>query len=230
MRIRRKKWAKTELEDSKIFISNPHEHICSWESLFINGNPITLELGCGKGIFIAQYASEHPEKNFIAIDIKTDILAVAHRNIKKTYQSLSREPTNIILIPYDIMRFENLFYDSPVFKEIVINFPNPWYKEKHYKRRLTHPRQLNQYSRVLEKDGAINLKTDDESFFRDSMEYLKECHFEIIFSSFDFHPEDYPFISFPESEHEMLYRSKGVPICFLRAKKEVLQVNSTSSE
>lgn len=220
MRIRKKKWASGELLNSKIYISDPVEHVNKWSSLFKNDNPISLELGCGKGIFIAQYALEHPNRNFIAIDIKTDILAVAHRNILSTFHLKSQEPSNILLVPYDIRLFQNLFYDAPIVEEIYMNFPNPWYKERHHKRRLTHPRQLLQYSKVLDDDGAIHFKTDDRQFFTDTLGYLKEANFIVKYSNID---EDNTYEAentLPQSEHEIMYRSKGVSIYYLKAVKE----------
>ena len=74
MRIRRKKWARPELEECKYFIKNPVELKNHWKEQFAKNNPIHLELGCGKGVFISEIAAKNPDINYIAIDIKSDVL------------------------------------------------------------------------------------------------------------------------------------------------------------
>ena len=81
MRMRRKPWARPELAQCKYFIDNPKDVKGKWKELFENDNPIHLELGTGKGVFIADLAVKHPEINYIAIDIKSDVLGYARRNI-----------------------------------------------------------------------------------------------------------------------------------------------------
>ena len=71
MRIRRKPWARPELAACSFFIDQPFEHKNNWNALFAKRQPIHLELGCGKGSFIAELASASPKVNYIAVDIKS---------------------------------------------------------------------------------------------------------------------------------------------------------------
>ena len=88
MRMRRKPWVRTELAESKFFIDNPIELIGKWHKGFKRQKqPMHLELGCGKGSFIAKLASTNPEINYLAIDIKSEVLGLAKRNIEKEYFS-----------------------------------------------------------------------------------------------------------------------------------------------
>ena len=60
MRIRYKKWAREELEASLFYIDNPEEWKGKWKNFFKESSkPMHLELGCGKGNFIAELASEN---------------------------------------------------------------------------------------------------------------------------------------------------------------------------
>ena len=90
MRLRKKPWARPELEACNFFIINPSENKGKWRESFNNDNPIYLELGCGKGTFIAVHGSENKDINYIAIDIKDEVLVLAKRNIDKTYGSRNR--------------------------------------------------------------------------------------------------------------------------------------------
>ena len=74
MRIRRKPWARPELEQCDFFLKEPTANFGKWNKVFKNENPIYVELGCGKGSFISKLACKNKDKNFIAIDLKSDML------------------------------------------------------------------------------------------------------------------------------------------------------------
>ena len=150
MRIRYKKWARPELEASKFYIDNPEEYKGKWKTLYKNQEqPIYLELGCGKGQFIAKMASKHTENNYIAIDLVDAMLGLAKRNIEKEYQEAKKEPENVIITRFDIERIPLILDEKDQIKRIYINFCNPWPKGKHHKKRLTHTRQLEKYKTCL---------------------------------------------------------------------------------
>lgn len=69
MRIRRRKWAKEELEKAEFYIDNPEIYKGKWKEKFVKNAPLHMELGCGKGNFIANLASKHQEINYIAVDM-----------------------------------------------------------------------------------------------------------------------------------------------------------------
>ena len=105
MRIRYKKWARPELEASKFYIDEPEKMKGKWKTFFKNpNNPLYLELGCGKGQFISNLASENLDKNYIAIDLVDAMLGLAKRNVEQVYAEKNMEPENIVLTRYDIER------------------------------------------------------------------------------------------------------------------------------
>ena len=84
MRIRYKKWARPELLESTFYVDNPKELRGKWKQRFKNPNlPLNLELGCGKGSFIAEIASNNLNENYLAIDLVDPMLGLAKRNIEK---------------------------------------------------------------------------------------------------------------------------------------------------
>ncbi len=109
MRIRYKKWARPELEASKFYIDNPEEYRGKWNKQFKNiNNPIHLELGCGKGQFISELASNNLYINYIAIDLVDAMLGLAKRNVEQSYSEKNIEPENVLLTRYDIERILNI--------------------------------------------------------------------------------------------------------------------------
>ena len=91
MRIRKKPWAEPELAVCPFFVKDPESYRGEWKSHFKKEQPIYLEVGCGKGGFVGQTALNKPEINFIAVDIKSDMLGVARRNIVKLFEAEEKQ-------------------------------------------------------------------------------------------------------------------------------------------
>lgn len=215
MRIRRRKWAKKELEEAEFYIDHPEIYRDSWNEKFAKIQPLHLELGCGKGNFIANLASKHREINYIAVDMIEAMLGLSKRNIEQAYGE--KNPENLFLIRANVERIFDVFGEKDKVDRIYINFCNPWPRGKHNKRRLTHTRQLENYKKFLPKDGEIYFKTDNSELFEASLEYLKETGFQIMAKTLDLHAEPI----FEENiitEHEKMFSEEGIKIKALIAK------------
>lgn len=219
MRIRYKKWARPELEASKFYIDNPEEWKGKWKDFFENSEqPIHLELGCGKGQFIANLAVHNQQNNYIAIDLVDAMLGLAKRNVEQIYEENNIEPKNIVLTRFDIERILLILGEEDKIQRIYINFCNPWPKGKHRKKRLTHTRQLEKYKQFLIQNGEIYFKTDDDDLFQSSLLYFEEAGFEILAKTYDLHKEDI-FKNNIETEHEKMFSQQGIKIKALIARK-----------
>ena len=215
MRIRRKKWAKEELENSKFYIDKPEEFKGKWKSKFSKENPLHIELGCGKGSFIANLASSHRNINYIAVDMIEAMLGLSKRNIEQAYNF--EYPENLYLIRANVEQISNVFDKADRVERIYINFCNPWPKKKHNKKRLTHVRQLELYKQFLIEDGEIYFKTDSDELFAASLEYFAQEGFTIINKTYDLHQE-LIFEENIETEHEKMFSEEGIKIKALIAK------------
>src|SRR5574344_1135593 len=211
MRIRYKKWARPELESSKFYIDNPEEYKGKWNSLFKNEAPIHIELGCGKGGFISNLASNFPNVNYIAIDLIDAMLGLAKRNIESIYKEKNLEPDNVLITRYDIERIANVFDENDKIKRIYINFCNPWPRGKHHKKRLTHTKQLEKYKKFLSTGGEIYFKTDDDNLFADSINYFEDAGFLIKKITYDLESE-IGFWNNVQTEHEKMFSEEGIKI------------------
>ncbi len=216
MRIRKKKWAAPELSQCPFYTKEPDKHKGSWESLFEKNQPIHLEIGCGKGTFAGKMAFNNPNINYIALDIKEDMLGVARRNIVNIFGD--KKVSNLFLVQKNCEMITDSFSDDDKIERMYINFCNPWPKEKHKKRRLTYPRKLMMYRSFLPDNGEIHFKTDDDELFLESIEYFKECNFEITEITYDLHNSNID--GGPVTEHEKMFSDEGIKIKYLTAVKK----------
>ena len=218
MRIRYKKWARPELEASPFYIDDPENWKGKWKTFFKNPEqPLHLELGCGKGNFISQIASENLNINYIAIDLVDAMLGLAKRNIENTYKEKKLEISNVVITRFDIARILLIMDKKDIVERMYINFCNPWPRGKHRKKRLTHSIQLEKYKEFLAKNGEIYFKTDDEDLFESSLKYFEESGFEIVKKTYDLH-KDSIFEKNYETEHEKMFSDEGIKIKALIAK------------
>lgn len=209
MRLRKKWWARPELESSPLFVTRTSDNFGKWNEEFENNNPIHLELGCGRGRFITEKAKTNPNINYIGIDLKDEVLIYTLRNI------VEAEALNVRIIPLNIQLIEGIFAENEISK-IYINFCNPWPKDRHKKRRLTHSKFLNQYKKFLKPNSEIWFKTDDTELFEESQEYFKESGFTLEYKTYDLHNSD--FKENIVTEYEEKFASRGMKTMFLIAK------------
>ncbi len=217
MRIRKKPWAEPELSVCPFFVKEPENNRGNWKNQFTKQQPLYLEVGCGKGGFIGQTALNKPNINFLAVDIKSDMLGVGRRNIVKLFDKAQKPVENILLTAYNVDQIDKIISNEDTIERIYINFCNPWPREKHKKRRLTFPRKLNMYREFLVDNGEIHFKTDNDELFFESLEYFKECNFEIVYQTLDLHQSGYE--DNVETEHEKMFSAEGIKIKFCIAKK-----------
>lgn len=212
MRLRTKPNAlDTLLKNQDIVIFKPNEYKGKWNQHFNNTNPIYVELGTGKGKFIVENAEKNPNINFIGIDAKNEVLYMALKKALKV-----KKLTNLALLPFNIENIEEVF-DCDEVSRLFINFPDPWPKARHEKRRLTNIRFLQKYRDFLVNNSIIILKTDNKSFFDYSLEEFKLANFKIINITYDLKNEE-DLANIP-TEYELKFMEKGVKINRLISKK-----------
>ncbi len=171
----------------------------SWSTIFGNHHPIVLELACGKGDYTLALAKQHPEKNFLGVDIKGARLWIGARYAEE--HTLS----NVRFLRTYIDHVDQYFLPGEV-DEIWITFPDPHGTKKGAKKRLTAPRFLRIYQQILKPNGTIHLKTDDEAFFDYSLECIHDCKGTIlqeirnIYACTDIH-SDLTIKTFYEQQH-----------------------------
>lgn len=217
--MRFKPYAGPELAACPFHVNDPEAQRGKWHTLFARpGQPLHLELGCGKGGFLAQLAVRHPENNYVGIDLTDKVLILAKRNIERLYAQEGRAPDNVLILTHDIERIARILSPDDRFERIYINFCNPWNKKAgHKKHRLTHTRQLLAYREFLADGGEIWFKCDDTDLYDDTLCYLAEAGFEVTWQTRDLHADE-PAWNI-RTEHEEMFSQKGIPTKALIARK-----------
>ncbi len=169
-------------QNSRLLIEEPGDCKGRWAEIFGNGNPIYLEIGCGKGNFITKHAFAEPDCNFIACEGQ---ISVVLRALEKAEASGSGN----LRVFIDFVNDLEDYFEVGELSGIYLNFSDPWPKARHAKRRLTYRGRLQNYKKVLKSDGFIEFKTDNEGLFAFTLEEIEACGYEMIEMSRDLHGE-----------------------------------------
>lgn len=117
MRMRFKPYARPELLACDFHVHEPLTHGGHWHELYARpGQPWHLELGCGKGGFLAQIAPAHPDINYLGIDITDKVLILAKRKVEAAYAARGIPADNVKIASLDIERLGNAFTPETVFR------------------------------------------------------------------------------------------------------------------
>ena len=121
-----------------------------------------LDIGCAAGEFLFDLALINTSWNYLGIEIREKLvknakLKVIEREFKNLYFVFGNA-NNILNDVQSKFIIKNL-------KSISFNFPDPWFKKRHYKRRVIQPEFINILSRSLQKGTLIFIKTDVNDLF-----------------------------------------------------------------
>lgn len=220
MRMRKKKNLEARLEacserliiierDDRDFNSaDENKDYIDFSNYFENDNPIHLEIGCGKGQFVCELAKRNPNINFIAVEkIGNVIVSAAENAIKDGIK-------NVVFLKCSAEYLHSYIMDSVV-SRIYLNFSCPYPKKAYASHRLTAPRFLNIYKKLLKPEAEIHMKTDNKGLFEFSIEQLSGNGFALKNVSLDLHNSD--FEGNIVTEYEQRFVNLGCPIYRLEA-------------
>lgn len=135
------------------------------KDFFGNDRPIVLELACGKGEYTVNLAKLFPNINFIGIDFK------GNRIWRGAKTALEDGIDNVGFLRIQIESILEHFAENEV-SEIWITFPDPQPQDSREKKRLTSPRFLQKYKTILQDNGIMHLKTDNDDFYAYTQEQI----------------------------------------------------------
>lgn len=175
-----------------------------WGQVFGNANPVEIEVGFGKGLFLVNSGASQPERNFFGIEIERKYVLYTATRLAK------RRLANVKVACADALCFLLGHVTGGSVAAMHVYFPDPWWKKRHRKRRLFTIDFAMQCVRVLRPGGVLHLVSDVEEYFAETAKML---------ASFgELAPLPEPTVQMPQHDLDYLtnferkYRQEGRPI------------------
>ena len=179
------------------------------EQYFGNQNPIILELGCGKGEYAVELARQHPECNYIGVDIKgARMWTGATRALQEGIPNVAFLRTNIEII--------DRFFAPDEVQEIWLTFSDP--QMKNPRKRLSSTNFLERYRRFLEDKGIIHLKTDSNFLFTYTTYMVEHNRLPLLQRTQDLYSEGPAFAvaASIQTYYEQMWLERGLSIKYMQ--------------
>lgn len=186
----------------------------NWNELYFKNNqPITIELACGRGEYSVGLAARFPERNFIGVDMKGD------RLWKGSTLAVEQSLTNVGFLRTQILDIEAFFVPGEV-DEIWLTFPDPRPRKRDVKRRLTSPRFMDLFKKLLKPGQYFRFKTDNTELFNYTLEQLNYRNdIEDLKFTHDLYNSELREECFDiKTRYEEMFTAKGEVIKYLRFK------------
>ena len=132
-----------------------------------------LDIGCATGEFLFDLALVNSNWNYLGIEIRERLVKTAKLKVRK------KEIKNLYFVYGNVNNFLNDVQSKFIMenvRSISLNFPDPWFKKRHHKRRVIQPDFINVLSNLLQKGSQIFIKTDVKDLF-DYMDYTISSNF-----------------------------------------------------
>jgi tRNA (guanine-N7-)-methyltransferase len=136
-----------------------------WSAAVLFGReaPLEIEVGSGKGLFMASAASAYPQHNFLGIEVAKKYARFAASKLAK------RGLMNAKMVAGDALPvFQELLPDNTL-AAVHVYFPDPWWKARHKKRRVLNEQFLRNVERVLLPGGTLHFWTDVQEYFETTL-------------------------------------------------------------
>lgn len=171
------------------------------ETVFADrAKPLMLDIGCARGRFLLRMAGAQPEWNYLGVEIREPLVTEANRLAGEAgLTNLHYEFCNAMLW------LGRLLAEVPegILQLVAIQFPDPWFKKKHAKRRMVNAELVETVVDKLADGGEIFVQTD--------IEFLAEEMFE-LFSSNKSLTETQVKSFAVKTEREKAVEAKGLPV------------------
>jgi tRNA (guanine-N7-)-methyltransferase len=208
---------KVYIEDSVFFIPSFYSsyeefHFPGWEAVFQNQNPVNVECCSGNGMWIINKALESPSMNWVAVDLDFERVRKIWAKVK------NNNLTNLFIVCGDANLAVKYYFPKKSVENVFINFPDPWPKNSHAKKRLMQREFVQGVMECMKEGGSFTLTTDDRTYSDRSIALLTQ--FQDLTSVFD---QPYYTIEFPgygSSYFEELWRSRGKEIRYHQFEKK----------
>ncbi len=135
-------------------------------TIFGNNNPVILEIGFGNGASLAEMAQQHPEQNYLGIEVHSPGVGRLLLEIEK------RGLSNLRVMRHDAVELLERGLPTATLAGVYLFFPDPWHKKKHHKRRILQPSMIKLLAQAIKPGGVFHAATDWEHYAEQMLEVL----------------------------------------------------------
>ena len=180
-------------------------------SLFADGHPLEMEIGCGKGGFLLRQAKAHPDRNYLGVEW-------ANKFYKHAADRMARWGlSNVRVLRTDAKILVTTRLLPECLSALHVYHPDPWPKKRHHKRRLICPEFAEAVTRVLQIGGRWAIQTDHAGYF-DQIQSVLAARPELAEIPFD--DAEYGTVAErTETNYEIKYMREGRPIYRLALRR-----------
>ncbi len=136
------------------------------KALFGNDLPLEIEIGSGKGLFLATASAANPAHNFLGIEIIAKYATHAAGRVARA------NANNAMVISGNAEPIFELRIAAESLEAVHVYFPDPWWKKRHRKRRVLNERSIPNYARALREGGRLHFWTDVLGYFDETVEMI----------------------------------------------------------
>ena len=130
-----------------------------WSLFFGNQNPVEIDVGSGRGMHLVSAGTEHPQRNYLGIELDYREGRRAARRLQK------RRLDNVRVLGADVHQVFDSWIAPHSVDAIHVYFPDPWWKRKHRSRRVFTDRFADECAKLLKPHGLLHSWTDVEEYF-----------------------------------------------------------------
>jgi tRNA (guanine-N7-)-methyltransferase len=178
------------------------EAVPDWDEVFGFSGTLELEIGCGKGGFAAGYGAKWPRRRLVALEARHTYAEETRKRVEKM------KAENVLVLQGDAKAVCQKLFAPSSLDAVHLYFPDPWWKRRHFKRRIVEPGFAKVLLGVLKTGAALHVRTDVEERADDMLKVLLAAGFENPagngFSPYD--PEEVP------TTRERRYLAAGQPV------------------
>jgi tRNA (guanine-N7-)-methyltransferase len=135
-------------------------------ALFSRQQPLEVEVGSGKGLFLAGAASANPEHNYLGIEVSQKYARYAAARLAR------QESPNALIVGGDALPLFHDWLPAASLAAVHVYFPDPWWKKRHKKRRVLNEQFLRDVERMLAPGGSLHFWTDVEEYYQSTLELI----------------------------------------------------------
>lgn len=191
-----------------------------WDEIYGQPRPLRIEVGVGNSPFLIEVASSEPGYNYLGLEY-------SHKRVIKFLKKVRQAGLeNIRMLHLNSDRLFDKHIAPGSVEHLFVNFPDPWPKRRHSKKRFIARERLKTAVKLLAPGGGFSLRTDARDYALEALDNLEAREdLENCFSTGEWAPSPlYPF----ETPYEVKFKAQGLRIYYFEYRKQADELSALS--